>query len=613
MSELHWTPEVGESHNEHELAEALRIAARHRRLFRRLLSILAEDGWLARDGEDWIVRRRFPVVDPDGEIARLIAEFPTGVSELELTGRAGHALAGALRGEVDPLQLLFPDGSSDATERLYRDSPPAKFYNGLIAEIVSRAANAADRRQTLRILEIGGGTGGTTAHVLPRLTATGVEYTFTDVGPLFVSRARERFGAKPAVRFEVLDLERDPAAQGFGSQRFDMIIASNVIHATADLEATLGRVRQLIAPGGVLAMLEVTAPQRWFDLTVGLTPGWWLFSDSALRPDYPTLSRDRWLTTLSKCGFDSTVALPGARDRSGVLGLQSLFLARSSAAPAPVAGTEWLLHADESGVAAALAARLRDRGDTCTLVRTGTEFERRENVCTVNPTSADDYRRLLTELRSAGRTVGGVVHAWSLDAPREDAAADFADSGFVFSNVGSARALAQALAAEAALARLWFLTRGAQQADAADHPLSPSQAAVWGFGRTLTAEHPELRSVCVDLDPAGNPGDPVELGALIAELDAMGDEAQVALRGGARRVARLMHAPRASRADSARAPYRLARSSAGGLDGLALTPLERRAPGPGRGRDRGRSDGTQLQGRPERPRYLPGRCRPTRR
>ena len=64
-----------------------------------------------------------------------------------------------------------------------------------------------------------------------------------------------------------------------------------MIHATADLARTLGHVRPLLAPGGLLVMLEVTAPQRWFDLTVGLTDGWWAFTDT--RPAAATTPRCR--------------------------------------------------------------------------------------------------------------------------------------------------------------------------------------------------------------------------------------------------------------------------------------------------------------------------------
>ena len=71
-----------------------------------------------------------------------------------------------------------------------------------------------------------------------------------------------------------------------------------MVHATADLRQTLGRLRELLAPGGMLLMLEVAGLERWIDITFGLTEGWWRFTDTDLRPDYPLLSRDRWLDLL---------------------------------------------------------------------------------------------------------------------------------------------------------------------------------------------------------------------------------------------------------------------------------------------------------------------------
>ncbi len=147
-----------------------------------------------------------------------------------------------------------------------------------------------------------------------------------------MARARERFEGFAFLRYAVLDLERDPESQGFSSGGFDVVIASNVIHATADLASTLAKVRRPLKPGGLLAMLEVTAPQRWFDLTVGLTEGWWACSDAGLSPDYLTLSRERWLALLKDSGFDEIAALPEGGGQSGALVLQSLFLAKKSSA-----------------------------------------------------------------------------------------------------------------------------------------------------------------------------------------------------------------------------------------------------------------------------------------
>ena len=47
-----------------------------------------------------------------------------------------------------------------------------------------------------------------------------------------MSKAEQRFGAYPFVRYQLLDIERDPLEQGFGLHQFDVILAANVLHAT---------------------------------------------------------------------------------------------------------------------------------------------------------------------------------------------------------------------------------------------------------------------------------------------------------------------------------------------------------------------------------------------
>ncbi|HWM83625.1 MAG TPA: SDR family NAD(P)-dependent oxidoreductase [Pseudolabrys sp.] len=577
MRDLGWRPVTGATVKPDELAMQLRVLPRHRRLFGRLLAILGEAGWLTpQPAGGWRVMRAFDEL-PQGDglanrLALMIAQAPPGgAAEIELTGRVAGELAAALRGDCDPMQLLFPGGSTETAEALYRDAPTAQVFNGLMAEVIAQAAAAAREGRALRILEIGAGTGGTTARVAPRLPREGVEYTFTDVGPAFVTRARERFADHPAMHFAVLDLEREPDEQGFADRRFDIVIAANVIHATADLHRTLARVRRLLMPGGLLAMLEVTAPQRWFDLTVGLTEGWWAFTDTALRPDYATLPRARWLRMLPECGFDALVALPEG-EQQGALALQSLFLARADARVVRASPRHWLILADRRGIAATLALQLRAAGDLVTLAAPegGVADARTHRI---QPQSADAIRRLLADLRKAGLPVSGVIHAWSLDAENDDPAA--ANAGAV-----GALMLAQALAAEAAPPRLWFVTRGAQPADAQDRAVSPAAAPLWGLAKTLTLEHPELKCVCVDLDPVETMAG---LDLLAAELDADGSEPQVALRGGARRVARLARQLAADDANNnvPETPWRLVPAVPGVLDRFDHAPLPARAPGAG--------------------------------
>ncbi|WP_434419163.1 type I polyketide synthase [Nannocystis pusilla] len=81
--------------------------------------------------------------------------------------------------------------------------------------------------------------------------------------------------------------------------------------------------------------------------------------------------------------------------------------------------------------------------------------------------------------------------------------------------------------------RLWFVTRHlAALPDAA--AIDPTHAPLWGLGRTVPFEHPELRCKRVDIDR-----DLATLDALVAELCADDPEEEVALRGARRHLARV--------------------------------------------------------------------------
>jgi len=571
MARLGWEPVSGELVREDSLRQRLGVLPRHERLFHRLLAILAEAGYLAwRAGEGWRVLKVLPQEDPAPAVAKLESRCPPGAgAELEMTARVAADLPRALCGDTDPMQLLFPGGSTENAERMYRDSPTAKYFNGLVAELGEQILAAARRGgRRLRVLEVGGGTGGTTAHLLPRIAGSDVEYTFTDVGPLFVARAAERFGSHPGTRFQVLDLEKDPLAQGLSAGHFDVVVAANVIHATADLAHTFAGLRRLLVPGGLIAMLEVTEPQRWFDLTVGLTEGWWAFTDTALRPDYATLSREAWFDFLRDNGFDEMAALPAESTAGSCLGLQSLIVARLGAKAAGLQ-RHWLVVQGGEGALPGLVDRLRARGDACS------ELPLDADVAPAELTAR--WRAKLAQLRAQGTPVTDVVHAGLLGIPKWDDAASPAEACFTPAGVTGVLSLAQALIQEQPHARLNVLTRGAQPASVLDRTTTPLQAAAWGLARTMALEYAQPRCICIDLDPAQ--GDESEIDRVVGELLSTGDERQVALRAGQRRVARLQRTARA--AQPLPAVWRLVPSQPGSLDGFTFQPEQRRAPGVG--------------------------------
>ncbi len=317
-------------------AGSLGVAARHRQLIDHLLQVLAEDAIIVPSADGWEVVR-VPVVDiGEARWNKLLETYPLGHGELTLARRCGEQLAAALTGDADPLELLFPGGSLEHAEQMYQLSPYAHFYNSLAAEVVAAAAEQLVPGTRLRVLEIGAGTGGTTSYVLPRLPAGGVQYTYSDVSPHFLVRAREKFAEFGFVDYRVLDIESDLAAQGFdvgegGGGPFDIVIAANVLHATADLRETFANVKRLLAPEGLVVMTEMVKPQRFISITFGLTEGWWKFIDRDVRPTSLLLGREQWLRFLDDAGFDQPRAVPMAPDqRSDALAMESVMTAQAT-------------------------------------------------------------------------------------------------------------------------------------------------------------------------------------------------------------------------------------------------------------------------------------------
>ncbi len=300
---------VGGRISEDELVQ--RVPVRHRPKVLRVLSRFAERGVLESVGREY--RIRMPLPDRTAETLLREIERDGSYPECDLLGRAGAVLASIWKGEVEPLTVLFPDGSTDKAARFYSEGKCFVGYNLLAAEVLKNIVATQSAGRTVRVLEIGGGTGGLTRHLLPQLPAEHSKYVFTDVSPLFLRAAKERFRDAPFLQTELLDISQSPEEQGFEPGSFDLIVAANVLHATPRLLTTLTHVRRLLKPNGWLLLLEGANPPLWGDMVFTLIDGWWGFEDKELRPDYPLMRRDRWCRVMAETGFSNIACLNDAK------------------------------------------------------------------------------------------------------------------------------------------------------------------------------------------------------------------------------------------------------------------------------------------------------------
>lgn len=193
--------------------------------------------------------------------------------EGEVVDRVGPKLETCMRGELEPLSLLLEGG---LLYRLYADDFSTQCYSHLTQYLqLLRFKNPQ-----MKILEIGAGTGGATLPILRSLTSDSeadfLQYDFTDVSPGFFGAARNLLSEwSSKVTYKALDIERDAVAQGFTEASYDLVIASNVLHATHKMDDTLSNVRRLLRPGGKLALIELTRLRPVWAIWAGLLPGWW--------------------------------------------------------------------------------------------------------------------------------------------------------------------------------------------------------------------------------------------------------------------------------------------------------------------------------------------------
>jgi acyl transferase domain-containing protein/NADPH:quinone reductase-like Zn-dependent oxidoreductase/2-polyprenyl-3-methyl-5-hydroxy-6-metoxy-1,4-benzoquinol methylase len=233
----------------------------------------------------------------------LLARVESSSIDGRLLCNHGYHLEEIIRGQREALEVLTQDDMLD------------KYYSSHIGwdtahqPLSSYLDLLAHKNPELKILDIGAGTGGTTGSLLRKLSGRhGASprfrlYTYTDISPGFFGRAAEKFADwAPYMAFQKLDISENPANQGFEPQSYDVIIASNVLHATRSIDETLANTRSLLKPGGKLLLYEITHDMLTIPMIFGTLPGWWVGEKDG-RKYGPCITEGQWSTSLLKAGF----------------------------------------------------------------------------------------------------------------------------------------------------------------------------------------------------------------------------------------------------------------------------------------------------------------------
>ncbi|MEJ2621459.1 MAG: SDR family NAD(P)-dependent oxidoreductase, partial [Candidatus Thiodiazotropha sp.] len=261
------------------------------------------------------------------EQSRLWLQDPNMRAQVRLVEATLSDLPEILKGKVPATDILFPNSSMTLVEGIYKNNEVSDFYNSVLADTVVAYIKERINRDPatqIRLFEIGAGTGGTTASVLPRLEPYRdniAEYCYTDLSRAFLLHAENEFGpGHPYLTYRIFNAESPVVDQEVAAGGYDLVIATNVLHATKNIRRTLRNTKAILRKNGLLLLNEINRNDLFTHLTFGLLEGWWLYEDSGLRiSGCPGLYPDTWRDVLGWEGFD-TVSFPARQ--AGVLGQQ---------------------------------------------------------------------------------------------------------------------------------------------------------------------------------------------------------------------------------------------------------------------------------------------------
>ncbi|KAL9095875.1 MAG: hypothetical protein Q9165_001872 [Trypethelium subeluteriae] len=280
------------------------VVSKHDRLLNVLYEILRHGKLADYDGIGY-VRSDAPVDMTHSSILYkdIVTQFPQHAKEHMLLNLCGPEMSNFLSGKTDPLSVLFGTKTNRGIlEDVYSTAPMFVIESQLLTQFLEKALSTSvpGPDGKFHIVELGAGTGATTRWVVDRLVQRGIpiEYTFTDISSSLLITGKRKFSKFDCMKYATIDIEKEPEAQYQG--QFDIVLATNCIHATSNLQNSLTNINKLLRPHGFVSLVELTTRNYWLDMVFGLLDGWWLYDD--MRP-YVLATPEFWDKSMRQTGF----------------------------------------------------------------------------------------------------------------------------------------------------------------------------------------------------------------------------------------------------------------------------------------------------------------------
>jgi thiazolinyl imide reductase len=325
--------EQNNSYTEEEVISALHVAPKHHYVIGRWLKTLTEKGYLWAEENGFRSTGKTITQDElalQWQRARELWDHRLGSPLVSLYFYQNvEALPALMDGQQQAALLLFPEGRNDVANALYRETVIAWYLNEQVAAEVEKIAR--NKREKLRILEVGAGTGATSDVIIDRMKSKGLSdmvenYLYTDISPYFFSEANIRYKEDPWVTTQVIDLEKEFQEQGQEKETKDIIIAVGVLNNVKDIVRVLKKLKELLVPGGILLITEVDGES--IQMLISQIFMMEAADDARKESDTTFMDKEQWLEAFTQAKFKLLDMTPDNGHKLARLGLKLFILAK---------------------------------------------------------------------------------------------------------------------------------------------------------------------------------------------------------------------------------------------------------------------------------------------
>ncbi len=324
---------IGEKTTFEDVIERIGVPEKLHKLTKRWLNVLVEKGVLGQEGEDFFLIDNDVNLDSKKlweEFAKSEEDFGYSKEFFEYLKVSSEVLNDMIKGDENPLNILFPKGDVGPAMAAYHDNKINRVQNAIAkTEIINLAKRAYKNNpeKTFRILEVGAGVGGTTFDLIPELAGLNVEYHFTDLSTFFLNNAKQNFKDYNFLKYNIFDINKDFAEQGYDAFSFDAILCANVLHNAKNIHWVLDNLKNMLVDGGIMTILEETRVSYILLTSMEFKDGLTGFEDERAIEDQTFFTRKQWENNFAQASGNIVFEFPRKDSKLDITG-QTVYVVR---------------------------------------------------------------------------------------------------------------------------------------------------------------------------------------------------------------------------------------------------------------------------------------------